>query len=60
MRKGDLNTHIVQIPDEPHQILVLKVWNTFFVLLPKEEECKSLVKICWAPVGERELLQGYG
>ena len=35
--KGGMATHLVQIVNQPHQILVLEFWNGFFIPFPVED-----------------------
>ena len=38
-------THIIQIVDEPRQIITLQTWNSILVFVPAEEVGELVVKI---------------
>ena len=47
-RKGESNrleTHTIEILDEPRQIVTLQTWNDVLILLPAEEVDKLWVKL---------------
>ena len=56
VKKRDMMTNIVQIVNEPHQIIALKVWHALLVLLPIECVADLIVKIGRKPVEVMELL----
>jgi hypothetical protein len=58
--KGDAATHIVQIVNEPHQIVIVKVWHTLHILLPVKYVDKLVVKVGRRPVEAVEFLQHRG
>lgn len=60
MGKDDLETHAVQVLDEPYQILALQVWNNVLILVPAEEVAKLGGKFGRSFVEVVELLQGIG
>ena len=56
VKRRDMMTNIVQIVNEPHQIIALKVWHTFPVLLPIKHVANLIVKPGRKPVEATELL----
>ena len=56
VKKRDMMTNIVQIVNEPHQIIALKVWHAFPVLLPIKHVANLIVKPGRKPVEAMELL----
>lgn len=43
--KGDLTTYFGQIVNEPHKIIVLKVWHGLFILLPVKYIAKLVLEV---------------
>ena len=43
--RRDVATYLIQIVDEPHQILALKVRHAFLVLLPIKYVAELIVKV---------------
>ena len=44
-RKGGMVTHLVQIVNKPHQIIVLKVPHALLILLPVKCTAELIVEI---------------
>ena len=56
VREGNLATHLVQILNKPHQIVALKVRDTFLILLLMKYAADLIVKPGRGPVEATESL----
>ena len=58
--KSGARAHVVQIVDEPSQILALQTWSSVLVFVPTEEVGELVVEIRQSSVEITELLQEIG
>ena len=58
--RNGAEAHIVQIVDEPGQILALQTWNSILVFFPTEEVGELVVEIRRSSVELAELLEEIG
>jgi hypothetical protein len=45
VKKNGLETHAIQVPDEPRQIPASQAWNNVLMLVPAKEVVELLVKL---------------
>ena len=60
MEKNGVETHIIQIVDEPGQILALQILSSIPIFVPTEEVGELVVEIRRSSVKIAELLQEIG
>ena len=58
--RNDAETHLIQIVDEPSQVLALQTRSSIFVFVPAEEVSELVVEIKRSSVELAELLQEIG
>ena len=56
VKKGDVATYLVQVFNETHQIVGLKVRRRFSIPFPVEDVAQLIVKVGRRPVEKAELL----
>ena len=54
--KWDLVTHVIQVLNEPRQILIVQVLNSVLVLVPTKEVDELALKLRRSPIEVAELL----
>jgi len=47
MEKGDMVTYLVPVVNQPHQIIALRVWHTFPILLLTEHVVELIDAGIW-------------
>ena len=60
MGKGDATTHLVQVVDKPHRVIVFEVFFTLHIFLPVKHIIESVSKIRRGPVKATEFSQCWG
>ena len=56
--KNEVKAHVVQVVDQPSQILALQTWSSIFVFVPAEEVDELVVELRRSSVEIAEFLQG--